>query len=228
MKKYQLLIALSVLSLTAHQAISQEKNSKLEKQDKSGAVYRQIGDDGLVIYTDTPNQSLKTEKKIPANAASTMAPAVSSVGGSPYRAPSPSYSEGSGGPGGSFEPGTLISMPPLPGLPGASSVKKSGPSPDSSRANFQKSSIDKDVAAAGAENPIDFADSKVKAAEEALAKATKDAVEAATPLPGERIGTAVGGTRLNDDYMRRQEEVAEKIKNVRQALDEAIEFRKGL
>ena len=41
------------------------------------------------------------------------------------------------------------------------------------------------------------------------------------PLPGERIGTAGGGSRLTDDYWERQKKLEQAVKSARARLDKA-------
>lgn len=42
------------------------------------------------------------------------------------------------------------------------------------------------------------------------------------PLPGERIGTAGGGSRLSEEYWQRQKRLEDDVERARKRLDEAI------
>ena len=42
------------------------------------------------------------------------------------------------------------------------------------------------------------------------------------PLPGERLGTAGGGSRLSDEYRERQKRLEDDVERARRRLDEAI------
>jgi uncharacterized protein DUF4124 len=63
---------------------------------------------------------------------------------------------------------------------------------------------------------------KLQAAEEALrrAEAARDAGK--EPLPGERIGTAGGASRLTDAYLQRQKSLEENVENARRSLEQAL------
>ncbi len=67
----------------------------------------------------------------------------------------------------------------------------------------------------------DAAAGKVQEAEQALraAEAARDAGK--EPLPGERIGTAGGASRLNDAYFARQKKLEEAVERARRNLDQA-------
>lgn len=67
----------------------------------------------------------------------------------------------------------------------------------------------------------DASDAKVQSAEKALraAEAARDAGK--EPLPGERIGTASGASRLNDTYFARQKKLDEAVTSARRNLEQA-------
>ena len=64
-------------------------------------------------------------------------------------------------------------------------------------------------------------DDRVSNAEKAVrsAEAARDAGK--EPLPGERIGTAGGASRLTDAYMQRQKSLEENVEKARRSLDQA-------
>jgi len=64
-------------------------------------------------------------------------------------------------------------------------------------------------------------DHAVKAAEKALGNAETALVSGKEPLPGERIGTAGGGSRLTDAYWERQRTLEEAVKRARENLERA-------
>jgi hypothetical protein len=62
---------------------------------------------------------------------------------------------------------------------------------------------------------------RVREAEQAL-KTAEDAKRAGEePLPGERIGTAGGGSRLTDEYFERQKQLEQRVEEARRELSEA-------
>lgn len=74
-----------------------------------------------------------------------------------------------------------------------------------------------------ADSPVD----PVKSAELDLQKA-KAALEAGRePLPGERIGTAGGGSRLTDAYFERIKSLENAITGAQKKLDDALAQRRG-
>jgi hypothetical protein len=61
----------------------------------------------------------------------------------------------------------------------------------------------------------------VRAAEQALRDAEAARAAGKEPLPGERIGTAGGASRLNEAYFDRQRKLDEAVEKARRALDAA-------
>jgi hypothetical protein len=55
-------------------------------------------------------------------------------------------------------------------------------------------------------------------AEEALRKAEEALANGKDPLPDERVGTAGGGSRLNDNYWRRQKTLQKNVTDARERL----------
>jgi hypothetical protein len=62
---------------------------------------------------------------------------------------------------------------------------------------------------------------RVRAAEEALRTAEEAKRNGEEPLPGERLGTAGGASRLTDQYFERQKQLEEAVENARRELNEA-------
>lgn len=62
---------------------------------------------------------------------------------------------------------------------------------------------------------------RVSEAEEALRRAEAELAAGKEPLPGERLGTAKGGSRLTDQYWERQKKLEEAVKEARRQLEEA-------
>src|SRR5262245_23418914 len=65
------------------------------------------------------------------------------------------------------------------------------------------------------------ADSTTRTAEEALTKAGAALEAGKEPLPGERLGTAGGATRLTDDYWKRQKKLEEAVESARREAEKA-------
>ena len=64
-------------------------------------------------------------------------------------------------------------------------------------------------------------DDSVQAAEKALRDAEAALAKGEEPLPGERTGTAGGGSRLNEAYWQRQQKLKDDVERARVALDKA-------
>ena len=65
------------------------------------------------------------------------------------------------------------------------------------------------------------ADARVQAAYKALQEAEAARAAGKEPLPGERIGTAGGGSRLNEAYDARQRQLDEAVEKARRDLEQA-------
>jgi hypothetical protein len=61
---------------------------------------------------------------------------------------------------------------------------------------------------------------RLQAAEEALRQAEAARAAGTEPLPGERVGTAGGASRLNDAYYARQKKLDEAVQNAQRNLDQ--------
>jgi hypothetical protein len=62
---------------------------------------------------------------------------------------------------------------------------------------------------------------RVREAEQTLKLAEDAKRSGEEPLPGERIGTAGGGSRLTDQYFERQKQLEQRVEDARRELDEA-------
>ena len=60
---------------------------------------------------------------------------------------------------------------------------------------------------------------RLQAAEEALRQAEAARAAGTEPLPGERVGTAGGASRLNDAYYARQKKLNDAVENAQRNLD---------
>ncbi len=64
-------------------------------------------------------------------------------------------------------------------------------------------------------------ESSTRTAEEALKKAEAAREAGKEPLPGERLGTASGASRLTDDYWKRQKKLEEAVESARREAEQA-------
>ena len=62
---------------------------------------------------------------------------------------------------------------------------------------------------------------RIRAAEKALQDAEAAQAAGVEPLPGERTGTAGGGSRLNEAYNERQQQLAAAVERARRDLEQA-------
>ncbi|TMH41048.1 MAG: DUF4124 domain-containing protein [Betaproteobacteria bacterium] len=75
---------------------------------------------------------------------------------------------------------------------------------------------------------LDAADADIKAAEQALKDAEERQQAGVEPLPGDRLGTVGGRSRLTPDYFERQRALAAEVDAARARLDEAYRQRNQL
>lgn len=80
----------------------------------------------------------------------------------------------------------------------------------------------------GRTRTMDDANADVIRAEMLLEDARKRRDAGAEPLPGERVGTATGGSRLSDDYHARQKRLAEEVAVAENVLRRSIADRDAL
>jgi Domain of unknown function (DUF4124) len=64
-------------------------------------------------------------------------------------------------------------------------------------------------------------ESSTRTAQEALQKAEAAREAGKEPLPGERLGTASGASRLTDDYWKRQKKLEEAVESARRDAEQA-------
>jgi uncharacterized protein DUF4124 len=64
-------------------------------------------------------------------------------------------------------------------------------------------------------------ESTMRTAEQALQKAEAAREAGKEPLPGERLGTAGGASRLTDDYWKRQKKLEEAVESARREAEQA-------
>jgi hypothetical protein len=75
---------------------------------------------------------------------------------------------------------------------------------------------------------LDEAEAEVARAQLLLDEAKKEQQEGAEPLPGERTGTAAGGSRLNESYDARQKLLEKSVGNAEAGLKKAVADRDAL
>jgi hypothetical protein len=102
-----------------------------------------------------------------------------------------------------------------PGAPAGESSGEEGSARDEARRKQQ------DEASRARSAEREQRQQRVREAEQAL-KLAEDAKRAGEePLPGERLGTAGGGSRLSDEYFQRQKQLEQRVEEARRELDEA-------
>ena len=75
---------------------------------------------------------------------------------------------------------------------------------------------------------LDAVDAEIKAALRALEAAKEANEQSVEPLPGERLGTAKGKSRLAEGYWERQRELKQAVEAARQRLDDAYRARDAI
>ena len=75
---------------------------------------------------------------------------------------------------------------------------------------------------------LDAVDAEIKAALRALEAAKEANEQSVEPLPGERLGTAKGKSRLAEGYWERQRELRQAVEAARQRLDDAYRARDAI
>lgn len=168
-------------------------------QADENVIYKQIKPDGTVFYTDKPNSKARTEKqlKMPASISN---PITSSSGSSAF---GPAFSVGLPA------PGTVISLPNLPPLPGSFSGVTPSPASTIKAASDQ-----------GARDKTNLEQVKEK---KAAAQTNYDAAVAAQQagqhaIAGERNRNKNGTFRMNENYTKRQAELEQNVKKAEQEL----------
>ncbi|OWW20743.1 DUF4124 domain-containing protein [Noviherbaspirillum denitrificans] len=121
---------------------------------------------------------------------------------------------------------TLTIDPPPTGTPSAA-VSGTPPSPPMGTLPTPVDRVTV-IPVPGKPRTADDAQADVIRAEMLLEDARKRMEAGAEPLPGERIGTASGGTRLSDDYHARQKRLAEEVAVAENVLKKSIAERDAL
>lgn len=111
-----------------------------------------------------------------------------------------------------------VAPPPPPTAPGAGAAEASGAP--------RKPAADEPVASRS--QRLAQADDEVRAAEAALNDARLQLTAGREPLPGERTGTAGGGSRLNEAYEARQAANERAVAEAQARLDRAIAARNAV
>lgn len=168
-------------------------------QADENVIYKQIKPDGTVFYTDKPNSKARTEKQLKM-VVPISNPIVSSSGSN---AAGPAFSVGLP------VPGTVISVPNLPPLPGSFSSAAPLPTSTSRAASDQ-----------GVHDKTNLEQVKEK---KAAAQTNYDAAVAAQQagqhaIAGERNKNKNGTFRMNENYTKRQAELETNVKQAEQEL----------
>ena len=121
---------------------------------------------------------------------------------------------------------TITVDPPVKGTPsGSVSGKPPAPPMGSAPTPVDRVSV---IPPPGRTRTVDDAQADVIRAEMLLDDARKRMEAGAEPLPGERVGTASGGSRLSDDYHARQKRLAEEVAVAENVLKKSIAERDAL
>lgn len=75
---------------------------------------------------------------------------------------------------------------------------------------------------------LEAVEAEIKAALRALEAAKQASEQSVEPLPGERLGTARGKSRLTEGYWERQRELRRAVEVARQRLDDAYRARDAI
>lgn len=81
--------------------------------------------------------------------------------------------------------------------------------------------------AASRQPAADSADDQVRSAERELQQAKAALETGREPLPGERVGTAGGASRLTEDYFQRIKSLENSVAGAQKKLDDALAQRSG-
>jgi len=119
---------------------------------------------------------------------------------------------------------TVYSDTPIPGAKEVGEIKSPPPIDPASRSQAQGTAqreakdvkaLDKRLENSAAQR------ARIEDAEAKLEDAKRTLAEGKEPLEGERIGTAGGQSRLNDEYWQRQKANQKAVENAQKALDAA-------
>jgi hypothetical protein len=112
-------------------------------------------------------------------------------------------------------------------VPGAKLVNEIAPPPPAAAPAREAKPPAPPAAAPGADRAarLRAADTEVRAATESLERARAQLQAGAEPLPGERTGTAGGGSRLNEAYEERQLANRKAVVDAEERLQRAVAAR---
>jgi hypothetical protein len=114
-------------------------------------------------------------------------------------------------------------------VPGAKLVNELAPPPPASSSpsppRETKAAAPGAASGAARTQQLDQADAEVRAATEALERARAQLQAGIEPLPGERTGTAGGGSRLNESYDSRQATNQRAVADAEERLRRAVAAR---
>ena len=119
---------------------------------------------------------------------------------------------------------TIYSDKPVPGAKLVGEVKPPPPVEPAARAAAEKAARQDAQDVKAVDDRLKGEDAqraRIAAAEADLAKAQRALKEGVEPLPGERIGTAGGASRLNDKYRERQKANQDAVAKAQKALEDA-------
>jgi hypothetical protein len=119
---------------------------------------------------------------------------------------------------------TIFSDQPVPGAKLQGTVTPPVQSPGAGPVEGRKPPAP-DPAADNRAQRLRAATEEVEAATQALAQARARLETGKEPLPGERTGTAGGGSRLNDEYWARQAANEQAVARAQSRLDAAVAAR---
>jgi hypothetical protein len=112
-------------------------------------------------------------------------------------------------------------------VPGARLVNEVAPPPPAATPPRESKAAPPPAAPPGADRAarLRTADAEVRAATESLERARAQLQSGTEPLPGERTGTAGGGSRLNEAYEERQAANRRAVADAEERLQRAVSAR---
>lgn len=173
-------------------------------------IYKQIGNDGRIVYTDKQDPERITEKKIQPTASN------NGIGlQSTQNATKPARETDSGAIAAPATPGSPLVLPQLPPLPGAGAPLSRNPT-----VSEMKTMIEKDK-----KNLADQygkeRQARLNEAKDQYDLAVKKQEEGKTALPSERTPNVSGSSRFNQRYRERQEQLKRDVQMAKEAMDNA-------
>lgn len=172
-------------------------------------IFKQVLPDGSVIYTDKPVANAHTEKRIPVEAPPPVMRQLPMAPREPFQVGVPGTPIGAG------------TMPPLPG-----STVQQAPAPTPALPQPPRDPVAEARRAATAAAAAEAAQTAAaRASELAQARTDLDRAIAAQqrgqePAEGERSASTGGGSRLNERYQERQDQLADAVRQAQARLEE--------